>query len=335
MTKTANRRRGLALAAGAMCVALVASCGSPDDSGASTTDWVMGTAPPGGTYYELGSATAEVVADYVQDLNINVRVSAGSNAENAELLLAGEIELGWMSAPTFRELQDSGKNTDKLQVVFNAYPSVMHWLVRADSGIDSPADWRGKPVAVGNPETGMQVTNKELLDAGWGISFDDIEAKNLHVKPGLQALKDGNVQAIGIPTGVPLASLLETSRLVDLKLLSLSDDDIAKIRETYPEWAEYTISESAYPEIKMESRTVAKGSYLVTHDGVDQEMIYKYTKALYEHLDKLAKLHSTGKQFNKEYAVSALDYLDEVGVEFAPGAARYFEEIGVMPRGAE
>lgn len=318
-----------------MCLALVAACGSPGDSGSGSAEWAMGTAPPGGTYYELGSATAEVVADYVPDLNINVRVSAGSNAENAQLLLAGEIELGWMSAPTFRELQESGKDTDKLQVVFNAYPSVMHWLIRADSGINSPADWRGKPIAVGNPETGMQVTNKELLESGWDITFNDIEAKNLHVEPGLQALRDGNVQAIGIPTGVPLASLLETSRLVDLDLLSLTDEDIATIRETYPEWTEYTIPESAYPEIRTESQTVAKGTYLVTHDGVDQEMIYQYTKALYEHLDELTELHSTGKQFNAEYAVGGLDYLEEVGVEFAPGAARYFEETGAMPPGAE
>jgi TRAP transporter TAXI family solute receptor len=65
-------------------------------------------------------------------------------------------------------------------------------------------------------------------------------------------------------------------------------------------------------------------NFLVTHDGVPNELVYAMTKSMFEHLDKLAAAHIAGKDIRREEA--GLNPL----VPLHPGAAAYYKELGLV-----
>jgi TRAP-type uncharacterized transport system substrate-binding protein len=62
----------------------------------------------------------------------------------------------------------------------------------------------------------------------------------------------------------------------------------------------------------------------MTSEKVDQELVYKFTKTIYENIDRLAETYSGIKQMKPEKA--------KVGAPapLAQGAERYFKEIGAL-----
>jgi TRAP transporter TAXI family solute receptor len=302
----------LVLVSGLFLSACGGSSGSDDDL------WLMGTAPTGGTFYALGAAMAEAANGDVDGLKITAQVSAGSSTENFELLNNGDIELGFIDAGTFADLAESGADFSDIRVVFNAYPSVMHWVVQGGSDIESPADFAGEKIAVGNPKSGMESNNKALLEAGWNLTFDDIEPQNLHVEPGLQALVDGNVAAANIPSSVPLSTLNEFSNTDDIRLLDLPEADVAKISEKLPFWSSYTIPGGTYEGNEEDVRTVATGSYVVARADVDEDVLRGFVEAVFEDQPQIAEAVSAGKGMTPDYATEGLDYLESIGVKTSP-----------------
>ena len=313
------RRIGSVLAAGAV-LATLSGCGGASGSGGNGNLWLMGTAPTGGTFYTVGAAMAEVSNKADTGVRITAQVSAGSSAENIELLNKGDIDLGFVDAGTFADYADSGKDLSKLRVLFNVYPSVMHWVVRGDTDLHSPKDYVGRPIAVGNPKSGMESNNRGLLQAGWGITFDDIKAQSLHVEPGLQALVDGNVDAVNIPSSVPLASVTEFASTHDITLLDLSQADIDKIHKALPFWSPFTIKGGTYKGTDKDTHTVALGSYLVTREGVDEDKLEAFVKAVFDKRDQVAKTVPVEAMMSVAEAKTGFDFLDSIGVKASPAA---------------
>jgi len=59
---------------------------------------------------------------------------------------------------------------------------------------------------------------------------------------------------------------------------------------------------------------------LVTTEGMDEQMAYDVTKAIYTSLDKLKAAHSVGALITKESAK------DGISIPMHPGAEKYFNE---------
>ncbi|MBI3969106.1 MAG: TAXI family TRAP transporter solute-binding subunit [Chloroflexi bacterium] len=313
-----------------------AAAAAPQKAPAATPNvkpqkWQMGTAPTGGTYYTLGAAISKIVNSKVPGLQITAQVTPGSSVENLELLMARESELGMSSAENLIDAMKSNKPWKTLRMAFSEHASVMHFIVRKDSGINSPCDYKGKRVAVGNPSSGMNNNNANVLSGACGIAFKDMDTKQIHVDPGLQGIKDGNVDAVNIPTGVPVASVIETARTAPVKLLSLTPDQIKRLQQEFPFYSPITIPKGIYPGQDEDVHTVGAVTYMVTHDQVDSEAVYWMTRSVFENLADLRASHPVGAEFSAEESVRRLDPMIKVGYEYQPGAARYFKEIGLLP----
>ncbi|MBI2526626.1 MAG: TAXI family TRAP transporter solute-binding subunit [Candidatus Rokubacteria bacterium] len=290
--------------------------------------WQMGTAPVGGTFYTLGAAISKLANAKVSGLQIVAQVSPGSSAENFELLMARQIELGM--SDNFLAMTKTGKPWKNVRLAFSQHANTVHFVVRKESAITSPADYRGKRVAVGNPNSGMNNTNEKILEAGWGIAFKDMATRQIHVAPGLQGIKDGQLDAVNIPTGVPVASILELARTTPLRFLSLTPDDIRRIRQKYPEYNSLTIPKGAYPGQDADVHTIGTVSFMLTHDQVDADAIYWLTRTVFENLAELKQAHPAAKEFSAENVIRFSEPYVQAGIAFHPGAARYFKEVGLL-----
>jgi TRAP transporter TAXI family solute receptor len=70
--------------------------------------------------------------------------------------------------------------------------------------------------------------------------------------------------------------------------------------------------------------TASIRNVLVTHDSVPDDVVYRMTKAMFEHLDELAAAHIAATAISLEGAVSNL------AVPLHPGAAAYYRESGLL-----
>jgi TRAP-type uncharacterized transport system substrate-binding protein len=64
---------------------------------------------------------------------------------------------------------------------------------------------------------------------------------------------------------------------------------------------------------------------LITHASIDDQLVYDFTKKVYESREQIASRHRAAKDITPENVAKAN------GTEFHPGAIRYYEEIGVWP----
>ena len=65
--------------------------------------------------------------------------------------------------------------------------------------------------------------------------------------------------------------------------------------------------------------------HLITSADQEEELIYQVTRTLWEFRSEVVEKHAAGRAIQPEVVVR------DTGVEFHPGAVRYYQEIGIWP----
>ena len=202
-----------------------------------------------------------------------------------------------------------------------AYAEVCQIVARADSGIKTVADLKGKKVSVGDSGSGVEFNAQQILGA-YGITFDDIDKQNLSFQASADALKDGKIDAFFCTAGAPTVAITDLSTTTGIVLVEIDAEHLAALQEDYGFYAAYTVPAGTYNGIDADVTTVAvKATFIVSND-LDEETVYQLTKAIYENKDEYS--HEKAAEMSIEYAVSS------ISVPFHPGAERYFKEVGAI-----
>ncbi len=139
-----------------------------------------------------------------------------------------------------------GKKFDKERAVFSVHAEPFTVIARADAGIKTFDDLKGKRVNVGNPGSGQLATMEVVLDAkGW--TMDDFALAS-ELKPAEQAaaLGDNKVDAIIYTVGHPNGSIQEAVSTVDAVLVPVEGEAIDKLVADNPFYAYATIPGGMY-----------------------------------------------------------------------------------------
>jgi len=65
-------------------------------------------------------------------------------------------------------------------------------------------------------------------------------------------------------------------------------------------------------------------NFLVTHEGVPLDTVYKMTRSMFDNLDQLTAAHAAAKAIRKE------DAAKQPPVPLHPGAEKYYREVGLL-----
>ncbi len=202
-----------------------------------------------------------------------------------------------------------------------AYAEVCQIVARADSGIKTVADLKGKKVSVGDSGSGVEFNAQQILGA-YDIAFEDIDKQNLSFQASADALKDGKIDAFFCTAGAPTVAITDLSTTTGIVLVEIDAEHLAKLQADYGFYAEYVVPAGTYNGIDADAKTVAvKATFIVSND-LDEETVYQLTKAIYENKDEYS--HDKASEMSLEYAVSS------ISVPFHPGAERYFKEVGAI-----
>jgi TRAP transporter TAXI family solute receptor len=293
----------------------------------------IGTGGVTGVYYPAGGAICRLVNSGRKEHGIRCSVeSTGGSVYNINTMRQGELDFGVVQSDVqYNALKGQGQEFegqgpfDGLRAVFALHPEPFTVVTRADSGIASFEDLKGKRVNVGNPGSGQRSTMEVLMNAkGW--TMDDFAlASELKSAEQSQALSDNNVDAIVFTVGHPNGSIQEATTTTDAQLVPVSGAEVDQLVEDNPYYSKATIPGGMYRGSADDVETFGVRATLVSSADVPDEVVYQVVKAVFENFDEFKKLHPAFATLEKEEIVTG-----GLSAPLHPGAEKYFKEAGLM-----
>jgi len=289
----------------------------------------IGTGGQTGVYFVVGQSICRLVNRDSAKTGLKCTApSTGGSIANINAIKAGDMDMGvaqsdWQYHAYNGTSKFEGEKFDKERAVFSVHSEPFTVIARADAGIDSFDDLKGKRVNVGNPGSGQLATMEVVLDAkGW--SMDDFSLAS-ELKPAEQAaaLGDNKVDAIIYTVGHPNGSIQEAVSTVDAKLVPVEGEAIDKLVAENPFYAYATIPGGMYKGTDSDVKTFGVKATFVTSSDVDDAVVYEVVKAVFDNFDRFKKLHPAFANLQEEEMISG-----GLSAPLHDGAAKYYKERG-------
>jgi TRAP transporter TAXI family solute receptor len=290
----------------------------------------IGTGGVTGVYYPTGGAICRLVNKGRKDHGIRCSVeSTGGSIYNIKTIRAGELEFGVAQSDwqyhayngTSRFEEDGA--FEGLRAVFSVHPEPFTVVARADAGITSFDDLKGKRVNIGNPGSGQRGTMEVLMEAkGW--STDDFAlATELKAAEQSAALCDNQIDAMVYTVGHPSGSIQEATTACDSVLVTVAGDAVEGLVNDNPYYRTATIPGGMYRGNDEDTQTFGVGATFVSSDAVSEDAVYTVVKAVFENFDDFRGLHPAFANLDPQEMATA-----GLSAPLHAGAAKYYKEQG-------
>ncbi len=290
----------------------------------------IGTGGVTGVYYPTGGAICRLVNKMRKETGIRCSVeSTGGSIYNINTIRAGELEFGVAQSDwQYHAYNGTSKFKDagpfkELRAVFSIHPEPFTVVARADAGIKTFEDLKGKRVNIGNPGSGQRGTMEVLMDAlGWTID-DFALATELKASEQSAALCDNQIDAMVYTVGHPSGSIQEATTACDSVLVEVSGPAVDKLIEENPFYRAATIPGGMYRGNPDDVKTFGVGATLVTSANVSEKAVYTVVKAVFDNFEDFKKLHPAFANLKPEEMIK-----DGLSAPLHPGAVKYYKERG-------
>jgi TRAP transporter TAXI family solute receptor len=291
----------------------------------------IGTGGVTGVYYPTGGAICRLVNKGRKEHGIRCSVeSTGGSVYNIKTIREGELEFGVAQSDwqyhAFNGTSDNFSADgafEGLRAVFSLHAEPFTVVARADSGIKTFDDLKGKRVNLGNPGSGARGTFEVVLaEKGW--TTDDF-ALAAELKPAEQsaALCDNQVDAIVFTVGHPSGTIQEATTACDSVIVDVTGPAIDKLIADNPFYRTAIIPGGMYRGTDGDVTTFGVGATLVTSDQVSDEAVYTLVKAVFDNFDDFKGLHPAFANLKEEEMIK-----DGLSAPLHPGAEKYYRERG-------
>jgi len=217
-----------------------------------------------------------------------------------------------------------GKAMKGLRSVFSMHPETVLLVTRADSGINSVEDLKGKSVNIGNPGSGQRGNAEDVMRLH-GIDKDnDISTQGLQQQEASRALIDHKIDAFFYTVGNPAAAIEEPANSTDIRIVSINSDAIRSFVSERPYYVMTTIPAGTYKGVDTPTETYAVTATVVTSENASEDMVYSVVKTVFENLDELRAAHAAFRHLEPASMLKGLS------APLHPGAIRYYKERGWM-----
>jgi TRAP transporter TAXI family solute receptor len=308
-----------ALVAAACC----AACGSA----APATFVTILTGSTSGVYYPLGVGLSQIFRTVLPEATISVQATAAS-AENLNLLQAERGELAFTLGDALIDAWQGNPEAGfkaplrKLRLVAGIYSNYVQIVASADAGVASLADLRGKRVSVGAPGSGTELNARAIVRAA-GLAYSDFaRVEYLPFGESVDLMKNRQIDVTLQSAGLGVASLRDLSSSIPIVMIAIPPDVVRRVGN--PVYVPGTIPAGTYEGQDAAVDTATIRNFLVSHDGVPDAIVYRMTRAMFEHLDQLAASHVAAAEITRERAI------ENPPVPLHPGAAAYYREVGLI-----
>lgn len=324
-------KRSIHISSGLAMVALMLS-GAGSAHSQSKAAVSLGASTVGARFHILAVGLGDTVSRN-SDISVTVEPIGGSDA-NVRALAAKRIELALLNSLAgthgyhgIGSFKKDGKVP--LRLVFQGGLGARAIVARADRGINTPADLKGKTVQAKRKSLADLEAFTKAVMRTYGISESEVKIlQHGNTNEQLESLKLGVADAVVMPFGSPETSSPPIRRLaqtVDLVVIPIPGDKASEILKD-PLLKGYRTAKLAKGAIKgMDSDvdSLAVGTFTATRADMPDDVIYTVTKAFFENLQQFHPVHASAKQYTLKGSLA------NPTIPFHPGAIRYYKEIGV------
>jgi TRAP transporter TAXI family solute receptor len=281
-----------------------------------------------GVYYPLAGAISRIAHEKLDDIKITVE-SSGASVANAKLIASGEADLAILQNDiAFYALKGVKPMFEapvaNIMGLMSLYPEHCQIQARKDANIKTPADLKGKRVAVGPLGSGTEQNAMQILEA-YGLKFDDLsKVERLSATESADYLKDNRIDAAFYTVGVGASAIVDTAVMLDTVIVPIDAAHAETLKKKYPFYSEATVPAGIYKGVDKDVPTVAVLAILVTKKELEEDIVYRITKAIFENINRIETAHAKGKEVKLEKALNGMP------IPIHPGAAKYYKEKGVM-----
>jgi len=286
----------------------------------------LGTGNPAGTFYFIGAGFANLINKHVPEVRV-IAESTAASEENFHYIIRNKMNLGMVAIHVIDPAVERKMDFSGLRLIALGHTSDRHWIVRKDSPIKSISDFRGKKVAVGPPGSGTLVSSKMELDATGGLAFQDFTPAYLSFSESITALRDGTVDVGCISAGYPVASILDLSSKIPIRLIPYSEKEMDTLMARHPFYVRVVLPAGTYPGVDTATLTRGIATAIFGRKELSEDLVYRMLKAIYDHSKEKNAIHPQAKQWNLETMFRGADYTTKY-IPFHPGSIRFLKEKG-------
>ncbi|MCX4721861.1 TAXI family TRAP transporter solute-binding subunit [Streptomyces virginiae] len=329
-----HQMRGARLAVAALVLSLAASACGGKQTATEASDSAGGgrltiaTGNTTGVYYQLGGGLAKLISDDIDGYRATA-TATGASVQNIQGLTSGTYDLAFSLLDTAGDAvngEGSFTKPQQVEALTRLYPNYTQVLVRADSGITSLADMKGKRVSTGSPNSGTEVIARRLLSAA-GLNPDsDVQTQRLGLPETVDAMKDSTIDALfwsgGLPSGgiTDLTTTLkEKVRFLDvtpqLSALSLKYGDI---------YQQGSIPAAVYQQ-PGPIPTIVVANVLLVKKGFNADLAAKIVNLIHNKKAALVTVNQAAAEIDAATAAQTAP------VPLNPGAEKALKSLGARP----
>ena len=309
---------------------------STGDSGALPTipalDLLTGSAT--GSWYTLGAGISDKFNEGYEGFPMTATPGPGSIG-NIGVISSGEAEIGMSYGPFLVAAVNGTAPYDQaytnLRAIAALQPTVVQPLTTLDMNYFSDFVNNKLKGTIGMYPAGNASTYIiELIMQEYGLSSAaDVESwgAKAYYADGA-SLTDGwadrHVDVYTPMLNVPASAVTECLvTRTDGHLFNLDDQVITALGDKYG-FQPYTIPAGTYDGQDEDIQTVGLGIVIFTTEDADEELIYNFTKTLYENKEYFLGVHSSFAEFFPE------TMNEGTAIDLHPGAAKFYAEKGMM-----
>jgi TRAP transporter TAXI family solute receptor len=294
----------------------------------------IGTAERNGTFYSQGVALKSVLDRNAALAPAEIVETPQASMQNAKRLHAGELEFGFMASnwigrakagePPFMEPIEI-----RMAAPMNAGP--LFFITRADSGLRTVADLRGKRIAFGRRASGMAQHAAVMLGA-LGIAVADVEPHYLDFAAGAQALAAGAID-VQLQCPIPNKVMTELSERIDVRVLPYAPGQLEILLGAVPYYRRTVMRAGALRGLASDVAQLAVVNVLATHARADEARVRGVVAAVIAHARELEHENALFAGLDElilDLASGGRAQLEFGGVPLHPGALRAYREAGLL-----
>jgi TRAP transporter TAXI family solute receptor len=308
-------------------VAVFLSAGMSDLQAQPQKRLSIATASTAGTWYPLGGAIANVISKNVKNTEA-MAYPSGASIENIRSLRKGQTDLAmiqpdvafWAYTGTGQFAKD--KPYQGLRAIMAMYPIFEQIVVPYDSPIKSVSDMKGKKIGVGPPGSGTEVLNRLLL-AEYGVTYKDCDPKFLSAPEQVEALKDGNIDAIMLSLGAPAPGFMDLQSQRKIRFIEIEPKMLKQVNKKYPYYVTDEITVGTYKDQTKPIPVIAWMGLICVSADMNDQLVYDILKAFWDNKAVIDKVHVTYKEITLKNAPI-------VPIPLHNGAIKFYKEKGVL-----
>ena len=290
---------------------------------APAADIKLMTGPQGGVWIPLGGQLKDMWEKAVPGLNVQALPGAG--IANVRGVDEGKADVGFGNSIStvdgLKGIAPFPKAVTNVCNVATLYPQYYQVVVRADAGVNSIKDLKGKGVTTQQRGNTGELITAQLLKVN-GMSYSDVKASFVGYTDSVTQMQDGHAVAFTLGTTIPSGAVMDLAAAREIKLLDLSDQ-LDEMRKINPGYTLVTVPKGTYPKQDKDVKVIGYATHIVASCKLPTDTVYAMTKAMAANIPSMVAVNKSIDGLTPKAMA------EDIGVPFHPGAAKYYKEAGV------